>query len=357
MVPASMKSAFRRLTGFLVITIACSLPAFAEKDKPASKTQDVSLPDPVAIVEGEKISRADLEQAFNNAVSAAGINPADLPAEQKMTGYRDILDEMIVDKLISRKASSVEVKDADVEAEIKKIKGQFPNEEAFKAEMAKANETEATFTATMKKMLQQQKWMEAQIGDKTKIVEADVKKFYDENKGDFEHPELVRANHILILVPEGADDKVVAEKKKAAEAALKRVTSGKEDFVVVAKEVSEEPGAKESGGDLNFFPKDRMVPEFANVAFAMKKGDISKEPVRTKFGWHVIKVTDRKDPGSVPFDEVKDQVTAYLQTSKRREAVRSVLDNVRAEAKVENKLPAAPAAPAAPASPHQGHAH
>jgi len=352
-----MKSALRRFTSFLVITIACTLPAFAEKDKPAAKTQGSSLPDPVAIVEGEKISRADLEQAFNNAVSAAGINPADLPAEQKMAGYRDILDEMIVDKLISRKASSVEIKDADLQAQITKIKSQFPNEEAFKAELAKANETEANFLTSVKKMLQQQKWMESQIGDKAKVAEADVKKFYDENKKEFEHPELVSANHILILVPEGADDKVVAEKKKAAEAALKRVTSGKEDFVVVAKEVSEEPGAKESGGDLGFFPKDRMVPEFANAAYAMKKGEISKEPVRTKFGWHIIKVTDRKDAGTMPFEEVKNQVTSYLESSKAREAVRTVLDSVRADAKVEDKLPAAPAAPSAPASPHAGHSH
>ena len=113
----------------------------------------------------------------------------------------------------------------------------------------------------------------------------------------------------------------------------------------MAKEVSEEPGAKESGGDLNFFPKDRMVPEFANAAFAMKKGDISKEPVRSKFGWHVINVTDRKDSGSMPFEEVKGQVSSYLEGGKRREAVRNVIDTLRGEAKVETKLPAAPATP------------
>jgi peptidyl-prolyl cis-trans isomerase C len=188
--------------------------------------------------------------------------------------------------------------------------------------------------------------MESQIGDKASVADADVKKFYDENKKELEHPEMVRASHILISLPEDATDEVVAEKKKAAEAALERVTTKKEDFTAVAKEVSEEPGAKESGGDLNFFPKDRMVPEFANAAFAMKKGDISKEPVRSKFGWHVINVTDRKDSGSMPYEEVKEQVTSYLEGGKRRDAVRNVIDSIRAEAKVENKLPAAPAAPA-----------
>jgi peptidyl-prolyl cis-trans isomerase C len=267
----------------------------------------------------------------------------------KKAGYREILDELIVDKLISRKASSVDIKDADLEAEITRIKGQFPSEDAFKAEMTKAGENDSTFRDNVKKMIQQQKWMESQIGDKATVSDADIKKFYDENKKEFEHPEMVRASHILIRVPEDADEKVVAEKKKAADAALERVTSKKEDFTTVAKEVSEEPGAKESGGDLNFFPKDRMVPEFANAAFAMKKGDISKEPVRTKFGWHVINVTDRKDAGSMPYDEVKEQVGSYLEGSKRRDVVRGIIESVRAEAKVDNKLPAAPAAPSAPA--------
>jgi len=203
----------------------------------------------------------------------------------------------------------------------------------------------------VKRMLQQQKWMQNQLGDKGKVNEADVKKFYDENKKEFEHPELVRASHILILVPEDADEKTVAEKKKLAEAALVRVTEKKEDFAVVAKEVSEEPGAKQSAGDLNFFPKDRMVPEFANAAFAMKKGDVSTEVVRTKFGWHIIKVTDRKEAGMMPFDEVKVQVTSYLEGSKRRDAVRGVIDGLRADAKVENNLPAAAKAAAEPKAP------
>jgi len=342
-VGGSMKSILRRLSGLAPLAVLLPMALTAEESKPAAA---VELPDPVAIVEGEKISRADLQETFSGALASSGINADDLTADQKMAGYREILDELIVDKLISRKASSVDIKDADLEAEITRIKGQFPSEDAFKAEMTKAGENESTFRDNVKKMIQQQKWMEGQIGDKAAVSDADIKKFYDENKKEFEHPEMVRASHILIRVPEDADEKVVAEKKKAADAALERVTSKKEDFTAVAKEVSEEPGAKESGGDLNFFPKDRMVPEFANAAFAMKKGDISKEPVRTKFGWHVINVTDRKESGTMPYDEVKGQVGSYLEGGKRRDAVRNIIDTLRAEAKIDNKLPAAPPAPA-----------
>ena len=337
-----MKFTLRRFVGSAALAALLPLTSLAE-DK---KSSGPELPDPVAVVEGEKISRADLEESFNSALASSGINAADLAPDQKMAGYREILDELIIDKLISRKASSVEIKDADLEAELGRVKTQFPSEDVFKAEMAKAGETDSSFRDTVKKMMQQQKWMESQIGDKASVADADIKKFYDENKKEFEHPEMVRASHILIRVPEDADEKTVAEKKKAADAALARVANKKEDFTAVAKEVSEEPGAKESGGDLNFFPKDRMVPEFANAAFAMKKGEISKEPVRTKFGWHIINVTDRKDSGTMPYDEVKQQVGAYLEGGKRREAVRGVIDSIRGEAKIENKLPAAPPAPA-----------
>lgn len=312
-------------------------PSAAEAPAPATE-----LPDPVAVVEGEKISRADLEKAFNSALGASGMNPDELDPAQKMAGYREILDQLIVDKLVARKASSVEIKDADLEKEISQVKGQFPNEDAFKAAMQKEGETETSFRENVKRMLQQRQWMEQKVGDKAEVPAADVQKFYEQNKKEFEHPELVRASHILILTPENADEKTVAEKKKAAEAALVRVTKKKEDFTAVAKEVSEEPGAKQSGGDLSFFPKDRMVPEFANAAFGMDKGEISKEPVRTKFGWHIIKVTDKKPAGTMPFDEVKQQVTSYLKGAKQRDAIRSVIDSLRAEAKVENKLPDAP---------------
>jgi peptidyl-prolyl cis-trans isomerase C len=335
-----------RLGGHLALLSVFACTTAAQDNKPAAKTDDTKLPDPVAVVEGEKISRSDLQETFNNALAASGINPDDLTADQKMAGYREILDELIIDKLISRKASSVEVPDAEVDAEVARVKAQFPDEATFKAEMAKAGETETSFRQTVKKMMQQQQWMEEQIGDQAKVPDEDIKKFYDENKKEFEHPELVRASHILIRVPEDATDDAVAEKKKAAEAALARVAGKKEDFTAVAKEVSEEPGAAESGGDLNFFPKDRMVPEFADAAFAMQKGDISKEPVRTKFGWHIIKVTDRKEAGSMPYAEVKGQVGAYLEGSKRRDVVRGIIESIRAEAKVDNKLPAASNAPA-----------
>ena len=113
---------------------------------------------------------------------------------------------------------------------------------------------------------------------------------------------------------------------------------------------SEEPGAKERGGDLGYFPKDKMVPEFAEAAFAQKPGSVSATPVKTKFGFHVIKVTDKKPAGTATFEEAKQQIIQFLQAQKRRDIFRGIMQELRQGAKVENNLPA-PAAPQAGAAP------
>ena len=141
------------------------------------------------------------------------------------------------------------------------------------------------------------------------------------------------------MVDPDASEETVKEKQEGATNAAKRASNG-EDFNALAKELSEEPGADQSGGDLGFFAKDRMVPEFADAAFSQEIGTIG-EPVRSQFGWHVIKVTDKKEAGKVPFDDVKDQIKAFLQSNEQRQAVQKVLQGLKESAKVETFLPKA----------------
>ncbi|MDX2079359.1 MAG: peptidylprolyl isomerase [Terrimicrobiaceae bacterium] len=297
----------------------------------------VELKDPVARVNGEDVSKAQLEEAFNAAIQASGVNPADLTAEQKLSGYRQILDELIMDKLVAKASAGIEVSDAEVSAEIDKLKKQFPSEEAFNEQLAQAGQTPEKLQTAIRTMLQQQRWMQSQIKDKDAVADGDAQKFYDSNKEEFENPETVKASHILFMVDEDATPETVKEKEDAAKAALARAKKG-EDFSALAKELSEEPGAKETGGDLGFFSKDRMVPEFADAAFSQKTGEVGG-PIRTQFGWHVIKVEDKKPAGTTPFDEVKDQINAFLKSSKQREAVQAVLKSLKDSAQIESTLP------------------
>jgi len=306
----------------------------------------IELKDPVAVVNGEKITKDELDKALNEAAQASGIKPEELTADQKMEGYRQILDDLITDKLITKAAAEVTASDEEVDAEIVKLRGQFPTEEEFVAQLTAVGQTPEKMATAMKKLIQQRKWVESQVGDSADVTDADIAKFYEENKQEFEQPEQVKASHILFLTkPDDSEEASDAQLAKAKEAAAKAKKG--DDFAALAKELSEEPGASESGGDLGFFSKDRMVPEFSEAAFQLKAGDIS-EPVRTQFGWHVIKVEEKKEAGTSSLEEVKPQLSAYLKQDKQRKAVTDLIAKLRADAKIESTLPAPAPASAIP---------
>jgi peptidyl-prolyl cis-trans isomerase C len=163
------------------------------------------------------------------------------------------------------------------------------------------------------------------------VTEDAMRKVYDDAVSKMAPEDEVHARHILV---EKEDD------AKAIAADLKK--GG--DFAETAKAKSIEPGAKESGGDLGYFTKDQMVPEFADAAFKLDKGKIS-DPVKSQFGWHVIKVEDRRKKPVPPFDQVKGQLETFVV----RKAQADLVTKLRASGKIERvNAPAAPAATPAP---------
>jgi peptidyl-prolyl cis-trans isomerase C len=156
------------------------------------------------------------------------------------------------------------------------------------------------------------------------VTEAEIKKVYDEAaKAQGSEPE-VKASHILVETEEQAKD------------ALKRVRGG-EDFAKVATEVSKDPGSP--GGALGWFEKGQMVPEFAEMAFKTNPGQIS-EPVKTRFGWHVIKVEEKRTKAFPPLDQVRDQVERFITRKAHTEAIQGLRGSARIE-----QIPSAPILP------------
>jgi peptidyl-prolyl cis-trans isomerase C len=177
--------------------------------------------------------------------------------------------------------------------------------------------------------------MEALMKDagKAAINDAELHKVYDQAVKQMQPEEEVRARHILV----GSE----AEAKQIV-AALK----GGADFATLAKEKSKDPGAAE-GGDLGYFTKDQMVPEFADAAFKLDKGQISA-PVKTQFGWHIIKVEDKRTRPTPTFDQVKGQLVSYVE----QRAQADLVEKLRKEATVERfDQPAAPAPSINPTAP------
>ena len=165
---------------------------------------------------------------------------------------------------------------------------------------------------------------------------------YDEAAKQMGQEQEVHARHILIRAAAG-DDKASKEAEDKIKAIIMRLKKG-EDFAKVASEATEDPSGKANGGDLGYFSKEQMVPEFSDTAFKLDKGQIS-EPVKTQFGWHVIKVEDKRVKPVPPFDEVKPQIENYVQ----RKAQAELVTSLRASAKIEKMYkPDEPAAPATP---------
>ncbi|EFI53176.1 MAG: peptidylprolyl isomerase [Bradyrhizobiaceae bacterium] len=173
---------------------------------------------------------------------------------------------------------------------------------------------------------------------KAAVTDAALKKVYDDAAKQISGEQEVHARHILVGTEAEAKE-IIAELKKGA------------DFAELAKKKSKDPGASD-GGDLGYFTKDQMVPEFSAAAFALEPGKIS-EPVKSQFGWHVIKVEDKRARKAPPFEQVKPQLEAFVIRKAQAEYVAKLRSDAKIERldqKTDAAKPADPkAAPAAPA--------
>jgi peptidyl-prolyl cis-trans isomerase C len=260
----------------LVALTGMTLPALAEDAK-----------DPViAKIDGVEVTQSDLSLAIDN------LDPqlAQLPDDQKKLAA---LSTVIDAKLIAEKARAEKIEDTK----------EFKDRLEFIVDRELHN-------AYFKK----------HVVDT--IADADIKKRYDAEIAKLPPVEEVRARHILVKTED------------EAKAVIKELGEGK-DFAELAKTKSTDPN-KSDGGDLGYFKKGMMVPEFEKAAFEMKKGDVSKTPIKTQFGFHVIKVEDKRNAPPPEFEQVKDQVKQIVLRDKYME----VLKATKSAAKIEIDDPA-----------------
>lgn len=177
--------------------------------------------------------------------------------------------------------------------------------------------------------------LKVQIEESLKVSEDEMKKYYEEKKDSFNTPEKVKASHILIKAGESRDKE--AAKKLAAQVAEEARKSAKDmgSFAKLAEKYSEDPGSKKRGGDLGYFERTeeggKMVKEFSDGAFALKEiGDIS-DPVESEFGFHVIKLTGRKEKVEKTFEDVKNSVENTLKTEKRKTSFEDTISRFKQE--------------------------
>jgi parvulin-like peptidyl-prolyl isomerase len=249
--------------------------------------------DILATVDGKNISKQDA-QLFVRA-TAPGASYDTLTPEQK---------KMITDRLVERVLF--------IEAAKKEGIDKTPE---FKENLEK-----------LKDELMLSLWMKAQLNNAI-VSDSEAKEFYEANKDKFKVSERVKARHILVTDEKTAKDIIKELKGLKGEALKKR-------FIELAKEKSTGPTGPK-GGDLGIFAKGQMVPEFDNAVFKLKKDEITLEPVKTQFGYHVILVEDKKEAGVIPYEQVKGKIVQTLKQKQFQTKLAEVAKELRSKAKIQ----------------------
>ena len=290
------------------------------------------LPDVVARVNGEAVTKADFDEAVKELEASAG---QPVPADQRNQVLRGVLDQLIGYRLLVQetKARKITVADAELDARIAEIRKQFPSEDAFKQVLTQRSLTVDKLRTDARDDLMVSKMLQAEIGTKAAVTAAQVNEFYQQNPSQFQQGERVKASHILIAFPENADAAAKQAARANAEVVLKDVKAGK-DFAALAKANSQDPGSAVNGGDLGFFQQGQMVPPFDAVAFKLSPGEIS-ELVETTFGYHIIKVAEKSASRTMPLDDVRPQLEQYLEGQNRQMQTQAFVESLKAKGKVE----------------------
>lgn len=291
----------------------------------------------LARVNGIAITTAQVDRLVQQ-MAGPGAQGSAPPSPEAL--HQEALQSLIDIEVLTQqaRAEKIEVPPSDVDQHLNQIKGRYPTAEAFQESLTTYHATEEDLRREVAASLLMQKLVEHHVT--VKLPPHAAEQFYKENPDKFQHPAEIRASHILFRVAAGGDADAV---KKRAEDTLGRIKKG-EDFAKLAKDLSEDPGSASRGGDLGFFSRDSVVPQFADAAFSLQKDQLSNV-VQTQFGFHIIKVTDSRGPGLVPLADAKEQIEGFLEGQERDKQEHAYLDQLKKTAKIE-VVESAPATPA-----------
>jgi len=329
----------QRLVPAMMLTVSLVAPAVCLAADAVSKTGPAAvttpLPDPVARVNGVPIAAADLQKAYKALSASQG--GAQIPAGKEQEARQFVLNQLLAAELMYQIARNTPVTDLNkkVDDAVAQLRSRFKSDEEFRKGLAQQDLSEKQLRELIRRNVVIENHIEQAIVSKVKVTEQEIKAFYDNNPETFTMPEQLRASHILITVDAKASS---ADKQKArakAEDLLKQVKAGA-DFAKLAKENSGCPSSKQ-GGDLGYFSKGQMVKPFEDAVWSLKPGEISGV-VETQFGYHIIKLSEKRAKDKMPFDSLKDRIAESLKQRKVGEQVNAALETARKTAKIEINL-------------------
>lgn len=267
-----------------------------------------------------------------------------------------IINELVIKALLDEEAKkrNIKVSNDDLEEAIKVVVDKVGSKEQLDKILKHNGVSAADFKKDLKEQVKMKKLAES-LGN-SNVSDAEVKDYYNKNIDKFKYPDKVRASHILIAVnPEEMAEVIksepanknlsetqlkakigeqIAAKEAKAKELVAKLKQDSSSFAKVAKESSDDKVSAEKGGDLGFFAKQEMVPEFANAAFAAKPNTVIG-PVQSPYGYHIILVTDRMAAGQEPFEKVKSNIKEFLVNEKQLDNIDKLVESLKKNAKIE----------------------
>ncbi len=333
----------------LTIQAAMTLPALSQEKKAAAKPETSAISEskspapagnpstPVATVNGVPVLQGDLDRGIEGIIQRQTQMGGKIDEAQLKTVKAEVLDNLINRELLNQesKKEKIAITDQQINDKLASIKQRFKGEDEFKKMLDQIKMTEPQIKTQLKEDLAIQELINKQVVDKVNISDKDAQAYYDAHQDAFKHPAQMKASHILVKVDPKADAAQKAAAHKKIEEIQQKLKKGG-DFATLAKEYSDCP-SKAKGGDLGYFSKGQMVKPFEDAAMALKPGETSGI-VETQFGYHIIKLTDKKPEGIMPLADVKDQVKQFLKREQIQKDLKAYLAGLEKNAKVEKLI-------------------
>jgi parvulin-like peptidyl-prolyl isomerase len=305
------------------LLLATPAPAIAQHAGDAVKVNGVGIAN-------ERLDRFLVEYLAQKGRNAEAIRHPGAYRQYR----REALDQLIDDELLWQEAARLGMTATKKEVDLAVAEGRarYKTADEFARRLERAGLSEATYPQHAKRQASIQHLLERKVLKGLRVADPEIHAFYSENPDKFTTPEQVHARHILVQADSASSAEERARARATAEEILALLRAGS-DFEALARERSQDPSAAQ-GGDLGWVDRDKMVPEFEAVAFALRDGEVSSL-VETVFGFHVIRTEGRRGGEAVPEAMVREEIRKHLLGEKQKAAVRAAIDSLRTKARIE----------------------
>jgi parvulin-like peptidyl-prolyl isomerase len=274
--------------------------------------------DLMALVDGQGIYQVDVDREMAESRYLAEAEDAEATASERNTALRKLVAMIAA----GSRASYENVSETELARQLNSLRFQFTDERAWRTALSRSGLSPTSVARMLKNNFKTREWISKRIASDLSVTEDEYRQFYDSHLGQFFLPERRNVSHLFLAAPPEAPPDVVEAKRAAIDLLSARLTNG-EDFAVLAAQSSEDDATKLHGGELGYFSANRMPPDFVEAAGKLRPDEISK-PIRTRFGFHILKLIDVQAPRQQNFEDVSRDITIELANQKREAAVHNL---------------------------------